>query len=122
MSEKKFNPTQKKILQSIEQGLLLADKFKSREPFDFPCPNDDCPLKNGRRYMAQAFKNNAGGYSIYCDVCGTEEKLDKQEFKSLKKIFDHENAVIKNQKTNKPKACVPGSPDYFEEEYLDDEG
>lgn len=118
MSKNQLNPAQKKILQAIENGLALAATNKQNEPFDFPCPNDYCSGRNGKREMALAWKNSSGGYSIFCHVCGQEEKMERDEFKNLKLRLDLEKPHVK---TNNFPACVVGDPNYYEEEYLDDE-
>lgn len=114
---KKLNVIHKRIMDCIENGSMLAPLYKDRQPFDFPCPNNDCSGKNGSRQMALAWKNNNGGYSIYCYVCGQEEEMSKKDFKNLKKILDSEDN--KNIGLQNKKCCIVNSSNYYEEEYLD---
>lgn len=117
-----LNASQVKLLQIIERAIKTAET-NPRKPdeFDFPCPNNDCSGKNGKREVGIAWKNKRGGYSVFCYTCGQDDSFEKDDFKSLKKLFQAEENKNKNETKSVYEGCHPGDPGYYEEEYLDDD-
>ena len=78
MSRRKLN--RESALAKTEE--LHIDINKS---FDFPCVNDYCSGRNGKRVNASAWKtDDENGYETFCHMCGQNSKFSKEDFKTKK--------------------------------------
>lgn len=94
-----------KFIEAYEKGSTLTKFYKDKLGFDFECPNDFCVGRNGKRHLALAWKSDEV-YKIYCDACGQNFSLTKDQFKNKKQTFSHEVALHnmeEDKKTSKRK-------------------
>lgn len=77
-----------KILQNAEQQA----KINKEDIFDSRCYNDYCTTYQltGQRGVATCFKDHRGlKYLIYCDCCGEDHTLTKDEFKRFQSTYEN---------------------------------
>lgn len=85
-------------------------KISKEDTFDSRCYNDYCTIyqTTGQRGVAMCFKDHRGlKYLIYCDCCGEDHTLTREEFKYFESTY----------KTNKGSKVIPirASDDEFYE-------
>ncbi len=99
-----------KVIENAEQQA----KISKEEIFDSKCYNDYCTTyqTTGKREPAVCFKDHQGKkYLIYCNCCGEDHTLDKEQFKYFKSTYDN------SKKSSKVIPIRPDSEFYEHEEY-----
>ena len=88
-----------------------AEALKDKLPFDFVCINDYCPGYVDSRAMGICWKTKKNTYGFFCQICGQDETLTKDEFKDVKQKFTKEQAyrnmdIERKKREEKKKAKV----------------
>ena len=124
MAKQKLTAFQKKTLESILNGISIADAGgRSDGHFYYFCPNDHCCGKNGHRAEASAWKLESDIFLLYCSFCGQDIKMTKTEFSTFKKQVEDEKKISLSQKKfSKKKVAKVNDSNYYIDEYLDNEG
>jgi len=110
----KLSTFQKKLLELIKNAEILGETYKKKNInvfFDFYCTNDDCSGRNGHRVQATAWKSNSGDYKIFCQTCGQEDSLTKEQFKDVKQMLSKEEAYANMEKMRDVNKKIIGNND-----------
>lgn len=85
---------------NIQDKHLAASKTEESSAdidisFDFPCVNDYCSARNGKRVDGWAWKTEIENvYETFCCMCGQGSRFSKEEFKIKKEEVNNETIKL----------------------------
>ncbi len=103
-----------KFIEAYEKGQTLSKFYQDKQDFDFSCPNDFCCGRNGKRHVALAWKSDEV-FKVYCDACGQNFVLSKEELRSKNGRDAHENAMYDMEAYNTKHVKKKPRKNFFED-------